>query len=93
MMGLLELIEANRPAWQRQAACRGQSLDLFFPEGPAAFGTYFTTNRSWCLDCPVKQECADAALQETEGMWGGTTPRQRRARRVLEETPSRPRVR
>ncbi len=68
--------------WREHAACRGK-LDLFMP--------VFTEQRVVteerhakavviCQRCPVKQECLEYALGNSEkmGVWGGTTPRQRR---------------
>jgi len=65
--------------WQDQAACTGSNPDLWFP-GRNDDNAYA---RSICRACPVRQECLNHALTEPEtiGIWGGTTPRERRAMR------------
>ncbi len=76
---LLDLFE--RPAWHRQAACRGADPGLFFPER----GDKPTGALAYCQGCPVRQECLDSALEFGErfvvGVWGGTTGAGRRGLR------------
>lgn len=69
--------------WRDLAACKSADPNLFFPErgqdvGPA---------KRICRDCPVREECLDFALSKRikEGVWGGTSERQRRTMR-----PARP---
>lgn len=69
----------RRPAWQRQAACRSVDPAIFYPttgQGSAAA-------KAVCAACPVRSPCLEAALArpEDDGIWGGTTPRQRRQMR------------
>jgi WhiB family redox-sensing transcriptional regulator len=64
--------------WREDAQCRGLDLRLFFPEndeGPEAEDA-----RSVCAECPVVADCLAYALsaKESYGVWGGTTPRERR---------------
>jgi hypothetical protein len=72
---LAELV--NRPAWHREAACRGIGPAAFFPErghGP-------NEGLRHCQSCAVSSECLSAALEggeSTAGVWGGRTERQRR---------------
>ena len=81
--------------WREQAACRDVDPDVFFPAGveggrPRA-GEELLPPVEWrtpiavCADCPVRSACLDYALRhEDQGVWGGTTPRQReRMRRAL----------
>lgn len=37
--------------------------------------------KSFCQECPVSNECLDTALAhgDTNGVWGGTTPNERRS--------------
>jgi WhiB family transcriptional regulator, redox-sensing transcriptional regulator len=66
--------------WRDQAACRDADPDLFFPDrGYADVSEAMTI----CNGCPVREECLDWALKvnEDEGVWGGTTPDQRRVLR------------
>lgn len=69
---ILDLLQP--PEWHAQAACKGQT-GLFYPElgensvnGP----------RRICETCPVQKECLDAGMRELHGVWGGTTPKERR---------------
>lgn len=68
----------NRPAWHRQAACRGMGPDPFFPMP----GESTERARAVCETCPVTAECLDEALERPAvGVWGGTTGRGRRVLR------------
>jgi len=63
--------------WQDDAACRGrEDLDWFGDD------LTFSTARL-CEDCPVRLPCLMEALPrddyEDVGVWGGTSPAQRRA--------------
>jgi len=67
------------PKWRDQALCKGSETDMYFP---------YSINRqnlmevrkiiSICEECPVKAECLyEAFMYDHEGIWGGTTKRQR----------------
>lgn len=63
--------------WMDDAACRAADPDVFFPgtgESPDAAVQV-------CNRCPVQAACLDYAIAEglTEGVFGGTTPKQRRS--------------
>lgn len=70
--------------WSSEAACRGLDVSLFFTTDDleASRDKNLETNRvtiAICEECPVKAECLDHALNyEAEGIWGGTTPIERR---------------
>jgi WhiB family redox-sensing transcriptional regulator len=71
-------------AWQARAACRYTDPDLFFPEGdPAAAPNIAQTAeaKAVCSSCPVRRQCAEYAVGETFGTWGGITEAERRAAR------------
>jgi WhiB family redox-sensing transcriptional regulator len=62
--------------WTRRGTCRNVDVRLFFPginDGAQAALEY-------CRSCPVAGECLSYALdvRERHGIWGGTTPKQRR---------------
>jgi WhiB family redox-sensing transcriptional regulator len=46
-------------------------------------GTWSEYNRDLCQGCTVRQECLDVALADPDltGLWGGTTPKERKAMR------------
>jgi WhiB family transcriptional regulator, redox-sensing transcriptional regulator len=69
--------------WTTQAACTGIDSDIFYPvsedEADAAEA------KAICAICPVQLACLEHALdlREREGIWGGTTERERR--RILRQ--------
>jgi WhiB family redox-sensing transcriptional regulator len=71
---LLHILDAERPDWVKDAACRGMGPELFFPER----GEDASTARAVCAGCPVAAECAEYGATERFGIWGGVTPYGRR---------------
>ncbi|MHA6797847.1 WhiB family transcriptional regulator [Bounagaea algeriensis] len=69
-------------AWQRHAACRGSSSELFF--GPADESAPARQRReerakAVCATCPVQSWCLEHAVAAAEpyGIWGGLATRER----------------
>lgn len=73
--------------WDNRAACRGASLELFFPDqisGGGAAVAYGYAKR-WCQVCPVRWECLDEAMElegsasgkYRYGVYGGLDPNER----------------
>jgi WhiB family transcriptional regulator, redox-sensing transcriptional regulator len=58
------------------AKCVGKETDWFFPE----HGANIAEQRAFCSDCPVRSQCLAYALEHnlTDGVWGGTSPNERR---------------
>jgi len=69
-----------RPQWHQWAACRGVGADAYVP---AVGGHYSRHQRELCASCPVRPECLEVALADRElvGLWGGTTPAERKVLR------------
>lgn len=74
--------------WRDLAACLevGDEVDFFpAPEDVAAIAKA----KAVCASCPVAAECLTWAVEtnQSEGIWGGHTPKERRSirRRWLEE--------
>jgi len=93
----MDALWAEQVAWMQQASCGEPGVDpeLFFPvgeSGPAV--RQVAAARAVCARCPVQRECRDWALQagEPAGIWGGTTPEERRLlrRRLLLRGTSSP---
>jgi WhiB family redox-sensing transcriptional regulator len=79
LWALLNLGSLAETAWMVEALCAQTDPESFFPgkgepTGPA---------RLVCLACPVRSECLAYAVRrnERDGIWGGTSPRERRVLR------------
>lgn len=63
------------PEWRRQAACRGASTGIFFPQP----GEDVRPAIAVCAGCPVREPCLAFALQSSQpGVWGGKSEKERR---------------
>jgi WhiB family redox-sensing transcriptional regulator len=62
----------------RQAACRDEDAELFFPLGKGAWQAI-----AICERCPIRQACLDYALPQPGliGVWGGMSEEDRKAER------------
>ena len=63
--------------WKAEGACRDHDPDLFFPDR----GEDTDTAKRICAGCTVRRECLTYALtapRERNGIWGGTSGRERR---------------
>lgn len=88
-MDLTDILTEHR--WRTQAACRGIDPATFFPtSADAALMKYAL---SICASCPVSAECLEANLWEQDGIWGGTTAKERTRIRVERQDKVRPCVR
>ena len=76
--GSIQLPEAALPMgpWVVDAACKGMPTNLFYPER----GEPTKPALEVCKPCPVKAECLQYSIDNSErwGVWGGMTERQRR---------------
>ncbi|GAA2877665.1 hypothetical protein GCM10010517_39310 [Streptosporangium fragile] len=68
--------------WSRRSSCLTEDPELFFPvssEGPGR--EQYERAKAVCRRCPVLGRCLEYALstQQMYGVWGGTTPDERRA--------------
>ena len=65
--------------------------EIFFPEDFGSVGDpklknqAIETARAICMKCPVIDKCLKVGLFEEYGIWGGTTPEQRRKIRRYEQ--------
>lgn len=62
--------------WLDRAACVDVAITVFYPED----GGDLMEALLICGSCPVRAECLEHAIATREwyGIWGGTTPEQRR---------------
>jgi WhiB family redox-sensing transcriptional regulator len=76
---LFQRVCTGTPSWYAEAECKGLDPSLFYPDR----GESTDEAKQVCAQCPVATECAEHALatQERNGVWGGTSERQRKAMR------------
>jgi WhiB family redox-sensing transcriptional regulator len=68
--------------WRDDVACRDADPDLFFPIGTTGTALrQIDEAKRICRVCPAQIQCLAWALDNgvTDGVWGGTTPDERRA--------------
>jgi WhiB family redox-sensing transcriptional regulator len=68
-------------AWQDDALCAQVSQEMFFPEK----GGSVRDAKRICGSCDVRQKCLEYALSlesNPVGIWGGTSPLERRRMRT-----------
>ena len=62
-----------------RGACREIGLELFFPEEKGNGSDTYVYAKTICNRCVVQVKCLEwAILHEDHGMWGGTSPVDRR---------------
>jgi len=72
-------------SWLDDAQCQGMDINVFFPdERGAAVRRMRRLAKSICALCVVQTQCLNYALttRQTEGIWGGLTPEERRRKRA-----------
>lgn len=77
MIPIISKAWVDAQTWMVRAHCQHYDDDLFFP----ARGESCEAAKEICRGCPVQRECLDWAVENREyhGVWGGTSPRERRA--------------
>jgi WhiB family redox-sensing transcriptional regulator len=73
---LKEAVWTREAAWRERGACKGLDPQIFYPETDEDA----EAAKRVCAQCHVQTACLEYALQfrEREGVWGGTTERERR---------------
>lgn len=63
-------------SWRQRGACNGLDPAIFFPDSEESA----EEAKSICAMCPVCISCLEHALasRERDGVWGGTTEKERR---------------
>ena len=61
-----------------EAACKGKDPAIFYPQ------TYLDDKpaKAICSGCTQQEPCLALGMHETEGIWGGMTPSERRREAV-----------
>jgi WhiB family transcriptional regulator, redox-sensing transcriptional regulator len=62
--------------WMARGLCRDHPPELFFPSD----GVGVEVAKRICVECPVRQQCLEYALEHRidHGVWGAASERQRR---------------
>jgi WhiB family redox-sensing transcriptional regulator len=64
-------------SWRQLAACRGRDTDAFYVSKDVLHPP--DEIREVCESCPVRADCLfEALVHREQGVWGGTTERQRK---------------
>jgi WhiB family redox-sensing transcriptional regulator len=67
-------------AWRSNAYCKGKETEFFYPEiGTKGAADQVKQVKTICALCEVSVECLQTAIEnnETFGIWGGLTPKER----------------
>lgn len=67
-------------SWRHDAACRGMDVDLFFPD--TKDWRAFEAAKAVCGGCPVRDDCLIENIHEIDGVFGGTTRKERKHLRL-----------
>ncbi len=72
--------DEGNTSWHTQAACTNADTNIFYPAQGSGHKKDWAAAKAICANCPVKQPCLEYALatNQTDGLWGGRTPDQRR---------------
>ena len=67
--------------WRENAACVGQSLDLFFNDDPKTIRRTSLEAKQFCDSCQVRNDCLNYAIDNNifVGIYGGLSNNQRRS--------------
>jgi WhiB family redox-sensing transcriptional regulator len=74
-------------AWQLEAACKDESIDVFFPPRGGGMAAKTAKARAICAQCTVSSQCLAMALswppgEDETGIFAGTSAAQRAAIRA-----------
>lgn len=72
--------EGNTSWMDGDVNCRDVDTTVFFPAQGSGHKKDWTAAKAICNGCPAQQPCLEYALRtnQTDGLWGGLTPDQRR---------------
>jgi len=72
--------DEGNTSWHTQAACTSADTNIFYPAQGSGHKKDWAAAKAICANCQVKEPCLEYALatNQTDGLWGGLTPDQRR---------------
>jgi len=67
--------------WRDDAACIGESLEVFFDDNPKTMRASNKIAKQYCDSCRVREDCLNYALDNNVyvGIYGGLSNKQRRS--------------
>lgn len=79
-------LKASLPGlWVEDALCREVGDEIFFPpDDKPVSRDFYRTAKTVCRRCTVRMKCLEYGLDENYGVWGGTSPAERRSLRSLD---------
>lgn len=91
---LLWVADMDSELWREEAACRGMDTGVFFGGEEVSRQERWSASEAKrvCAGCRVRGECLEFALRTSQplGIWGGKTPRERRAMQRAKQQPAAP---
>ncbi|MFF3443592.1 WhiB family transcriptional regulator [Streptosporangium sp. NPDC002721] len=71
-------------SWDKNAACKREDPELFFPLSYASDTPQVMAAKAICRHCPILTACRAyvTAHPQDDGIWAALTPRERRAHRA-----------
>ncbi|WP_442788361.1 WhiB family transcriptional regulator [Amycolatopsis sp. NBC_01286] len=72
-----------------ERACFGEDPELFFPLGEGrAFTEQIREAKQVCAGCPLRQQCLQFGMTQSDGIFGGLTAEERRTMREAAGRPA-----
>lgn len=80
----LTFVNVGDTSWQDRAACKGKPTEWWFPDAERGDSGVYARGREVCVNCPVRGDCLQWAVDnhQRDGMWGGLSPNERRAKNL-----------
>lgn len=75
------IVNESSADWRSAGACLSADPDLFYPISDRGLGQRQVAQaKVICASCSVRRPCLEFALahDQSHGIWGGTTPEERR---------------
>ena len=81
LSALADIARAREARWRQTAACRGQNRLMYPAHGQGTAAADYAPALALCGACPAVEPCRAAGAREPDGVWGASTPADRRRSR------------